>query len=179
MFFNDLLNILDKLNSKSAQRSGLILDLIEMYKETELEINEVSGETLKEIILYLEHYKESEPQKIYKPINTEKQLSDVTDKWDVDFIERNKDLEKIKNLIIASEYLRITPLHELVCCHVACILKDLEIDEIQKKFGITEDITEEEMKKMEEESILEQKREKEEELKKRKEEEELLINEKK
>lgn len=153
----------------------MINDLLENFSETELKLSEVDGDTLKQVIIYLDHYKSTEPQKIAKPIPSEKKLSDVTDKWDIDFLENNKDLEEIKNLIIASEYMRISSLHELVCCHVGCIMKDLDsADDIVKYFGIIEDITEEEMKKMEEDDYLEQKKEREYEQQKKKEHDEMI-----
>ncbi len=155
--------------------SHLIKDTVEEFNDTEILISEANSETLNQVIIYLEHYKDSKPMEIYKPIPTEKILSDVTDKWDIEFLEKNKDLSKIKNLIVASEFMGITPLHELVCCHVACLIVKMDSsDEIVKHFGIVEDLTAEEMKKMEEDDFVEQKREREEELKKKKELEEAI-----
>ena len=145
------------------------------FNDTEIDVNEVSSETIDEIIIYLEHYKNKEPKKIFRPIQTDKNLSDVTDKWDIEFLEKNKDFAKIRDLIVASELLNIPPLHELLCCHIACIIKDMNsAEEVMQLFGIVEDCNDEDIRKMEEEDFLHHKLERDEEKRKKKEQEEMI-----
>jgi len=72
------------------------------FNDTEIDVNEVSSETIDEIIIYLEHYKNKEPKKIFRPIQTDKNLSDVTDKWDIEFLEKNLKA-KIKPFLATSD----------------------------------------------------------------------------
>ena len=165
------------IDTVSAKKSKFICDLLVDFQDEKVEITiaEANGPALKEIIEYLEHYKEVEPKTIKKPMQMEDKLSELTDIWDIKFIEKNKDLQRMQDLIVASDYMGITQLHELLCCYIACVMKDLGTAEnIIKHFGIEEDMTENEMRQLEKEELDKQKQVREEEFKKRREQQEQI-----
>ena len=58
-----------QIGTKAASRSKLINDILKDYQdESDFPLPEVDGKTLKKIIEYLEHYKDSEPKEIPKPL---------------------------------------------------------------------------------------------------------------
>jgi hypothetical protein len=162
-----------EVSSQAAKRSKFICDLLADFKDTEISVAEANGPTLKEIIEYLEHYKDEEPREIQKPMEEDQRLPDMVEKWDVDFVERSQDLQRLQDLIVAADYMGIDPLHELMVAKMACIMLDLgSAEAIVKHFNIEEDMTEEEMRQMEKEELEELKKRRAEEFKARKEKEE-------
>ncbi len=162
-----------EVSSEAAKRSKFICDLLADFKDTDIQIAEANGSSLKEIIEYLEYYKDKEPRTIQKPMDEKDRLPQMTDKWDVDFVERSTDLQRIQDLIVASDYMGITSLHELMCAKMACIMLDLgSAEAIVKYFNIEEDMTEEEQRQMEKEELEELKKQRQEEFKKRREKQE-------
>ena len=168
-----------EVSSQAAKRSKFICDLLADFKDTEIQVAEANGPTLKEIIEYLEHYKDTEPREIQKPMEEDHRLPDMVEKWDVDYAERSQDLQRLQDLIVAADYMGIDPLHELMVAKMACIMLDLgSAEAIVKHFNIEEDMTEEEQRQMEKEELEELKKQRAEEFKKRKEkQEEELKNE--
>jgi len=163
------------IDSDSAKRSKFITDLLVDFQDekSEIRIAEANGQALKEIIDWLIHYKEIEPKALKKPMLMEDKFADLIEKWDIEFIERNKNLQKMQDLIVASDYMGINHLHELLCCYIASVMKDLGTSNaIIKHFGIDEDMTEEEMRKLELEELEAQKEKRREEFKKRREQQE-------
>jgi hypothetical protein len=157
-----------EVSSQAAKRSKFICDLLADFKDTEISVAEANGPTLKEIIEYLEHYKDEEPREIQKPMEEDQRLPDMVEKWDVDFVERSQDLQRLQDLIVAADYMGIDPLHELMVAKMACIMLDLgSAEAIVKHFNIEED-----MRQMEKEELEELKKRRAEEFKARKEKEE-------
>lgn len=145
------------IDSTSAKRSRFICDLLVDFSDenNEIKIAEANGGALQQIAEYLIHYKDTEPKAIHKPLQMEDKLSTLTDPWDIEFLEKNKDLQRLQDLIVASDYLGITQLHELLCAHIACLMKDLgTAEKIIKHFGIEEDMTEDEMRQLEKEELV-------------------------
>jgi len=59
------------------------------------------------------------------------------------------------DLIVVSDYMGINRLHELLCAHLAFIMKNLGTAEnILSYFGIEEEINEEEMRQLEKEELV-------------------------
>jgi len=136
------------VDSKSAEKSKLLSDLIKDFGvEKEIPISEVKGDTLKKIVEYLEHYKETQPKELPKPLTSNK-IRDVSDTWDADFIEP-LDLNVIIDLINGAEFMNIEPLFLLTCARIACEMKGKTAEEVRKKFNIQCDLTEDEIKEFE------------------------------
>ena len=132
-----------QIGTKAASRSKLINDILKDYQdESDFPLPEVDGKTLKKIIEYLEHYKDSEPKEIPKPLKDSK-LENVIEKWYADYILPIPK-EECVSIINAANYMDIPSLLQLACAKIAALMMDLPVEEIQKEFGIENDMTEEE-----------------------------------
>jgi S-phase kinase-associated protein 1 len=138
------------IDSKSAERSGLLRGLIQDYSEdTDIPVPDIRGEVLKKVIDWLVHWKDEEPKAIPKPLPSA-DLKDVTEQWNVEFIEAT-DLPTNYDIINAANYMDIKSLLELSCSRVASLMKNKTVEQIRELFNIPIDMTEEEQLKMEEE----------------------------
>jgi S-phase kinase-associated protein 1 len=141
-----------QIDEKSAERSNLLKGLIQDYSEdSEIPMPDIRGDVLKKVVEYLSHYKESEPKEIPKPLPSAN-LLDVTDDWDVTFIN-SVDLDTTFDVINAANYMDIKPLLDLSCAKIASLMKGKTADEIRTMFNIECDLTEEELKEYEEYQI--------------------------
>ena len=133
------------LDEKSAERSTLLKGLLQDYSEdTDIPQPDIRGDVLKKVVDYLTHYKEAEPREIPKPLPSPN-LLDVTDEWDVTFIN-GIDLDTTFDLINAANYMDVKPLLELACAKIASLMKGKTGEEIRTMFDIENDLTEEEQK---------------------------------
>ena len=71
-------------------------------------------------------------------------MADSVPQWFAEFI--NIDLEKVYDIIAASNYLEIKPLIELGCAKVGSLMKGKSIPELRKMFNLVNDFTPEEEK---------------------------------
>lgn len=140
------------IDDKSAERSNLLKGLIQDYTEdSDIPMPDIRGDVLKKVVEYLLHYKEAEPKEIPKPLPSNN-LLDVTDEWDVTFIN-SVDLDTNFDIINAANYMDIKPLLDLSCAKIASLMKGKTAEEIRTMFGIECDLTEEELKEYEEYQI--------------------------
>lgn len=140
------------LDEISAKRSGLLKGLLADYeKGSEIPMPDIRGDVLKKTVEYLVHYKETEPKEIPKPLPTTN-LLDVTDEWDVTFIN-SVDLDTTFDIINAANYMDIKSLLDLSCAKIASLMKGKSAEEIRTMFNIENDLTEEELKEYEEYQI--------------------------
>ena len=98
---------------------------------------------------YLEHYKDTEPKEIERPLPSQN-FKECVDEFDFNFTEI--DLDMIFEIILASNYLDIKPLLELASAKVASILKGKTTEEIRRTFSITNEFTPEEEQQIIEEN---------------------------
>ena len=140
-----------KTSAKAAMRSTLIKDSIQDCRDDIIEFtaNNVKGNILKKIVEYLEHYKDTEPKEIERPLPSQN-FKECVDEFDFNFTEI--DLDMIFEIILASNYLDIKPLLELASAKVASILKGKTTEEIRRTFGITNEFTPEEEQQIIEEN---------------------------
>ena len=138
-------------SAKAAMRSTLIKDSIQDCRDDIIEFtaNNVKGNILKKIVEYLEHYKDTEPKEIERPLPSQN-FKECVDEFDFNFTEI--DLDMIFEIILASNYLDIKPLLELASAKVASILKGKTIEEIRRTFDITNEFTPEEEQQIIEEN---------------------------
>ena len=138
-------------SAKAAMRSTLIKDSIQDCRDDIIEFtaNNVKGNILKKIVEYLEHYKDTEPKEIERPLPSQN-FKECVDEFDFNFTEI--DLDMIFEIILASNYLDIKPLQELASAKVASILKGKTTEEIRRTFGITNEFTPEEEQQIIEEN---------------------------
>ena len=139
-----------QVTAKAAQRSQLVKGIIEDYPDdAEVPLNNVKSNILKKIKEYLDHYQDSEPKEIERPLASQN-YQECVDAWDYEFI--NVDLDLIFEIILAANYMDIKPLLELASAKVASIIKGKNTEEIRKTFNITNDFTPEEEQQILEEN---------------------------
>lgn len=137
----------EEIDEKSAIRSGLIRDLIADYSNEEISLPEINGEVLKMIVKYLKHYRDHEPQVIPKP-HPLHDLKEVTDEWDVDYIN-SVGWDVVEDIIIGANYMNIKPLMDLACAKIASLMKRKTAEEIRIMFNMGEcDIPPEELNEL-------------------------------
>ena len=119
-----------QVSAKAAQRSQLVKGIIEDYPDdAEVPLNNVKSNILKKIKEYLDHYQDSEPKEIERPLASQN-YQECVDAWDFEFI--NVDLDLIFEIILAANYMDIKPLLELASSKVASIIKGKTPEEIRK-----------------------------------------------
>ena len=139
-------NVVVELSSKAAAKSGLLKGIIEDYPEdSEFPLTSVDGKTLEKVKEYLTHYQEENPNKIEKPLKSNK-FEECANEWDLKFIGDNNDT--VLALILAANFMDIKPLLELAAAKVACIIRGTTTESIRKDFGIT-DLNDQEKKQIE------------------------------
>ena len=138
-----------EMSKKAADRSEVLKKMILDYPdESELAVN-VNYDALSKIKEYLEHYENSEPKEIERPLPSQN-FKECVDEWDNTYIDVELDL--IFELILGANYMDIKPLLELASAKVASIIKGKTTEEIRKTFGITNDFTPEEEQQIIEEN---------------------------
>ena len=139
-----------QISAKAAQRSQLVKGIIEDYPDdAEVPLNNVKSNILKKINEYLEHYQDSDPKEIERPLASQN-YQDCVEPWDYEFI--NVDLDLIFEIILAANYMDIKPLLELASSKIASIIKGKTPEEIRKTFNIQNDFTPEEEQQIRDEN---------------------------
>ena len=151
LILNSSDNIKCQIDPQAALKSGLIKELIQDFEENEIPMPDIRGDILKKVIEYLDHYKTTEPKEILRPLPSNN-LSDVTDEWDITFLN-SIDLDATFDLINAANYMDIKSLLDLSCAKIASLMKGKSAEEIRTMFSIECDLSEEELKEYEEYQI--------------------------
>ena len=139
-----------EISSKAVQKSVLVKGIIEDYPDdAEVLLNNVKSNILKKIKEYLEHYENTEPKEIERPLPSQN-FKECVGEWDFNYIDVELDL--IFELILGANYMDIKPLLELALAKVASIIKGKTTEEIRKTFNITNDFTPEEEQQIIEEN---------------------------
>ena len=135
------------LNEKAVLRSNLIAGILVDYEDkTEVPLPDVNGTTLGRIVEYLKHYENSEPKPIPKPLKNS-HIDEILDEWDFNFVD-NIPLDESIDLLNAANYMDIAPLLQLACCRIAREMIDRPVEEVRELFGITSDMSNEEMEEI-------------------------------
>ena len=139
-----------QISVKAAQRSQMIKRIIDDFpNETEIPLENVRSNILKKIKEYLDHYQDTDPKEIERPLASQN-YQECVDAWDFEFI--NVDLDLIFEIMLASNYMDIKPLLELATSKVASIIKGKTPEEIRKTFNIQKEFTPEEEQQIREEN---------------------------
>ena len=122
----------------------LVKGIIEDYPDdAEVPLNNVKSNILKKIKEYLDHYQDTDPKEIERPLASQN-FQECVDPWDFEFI--NVDLDLIFEIILAANYMDIKPLLELASS------KGKTPEEIRKTFNIQKEFTPEEEQQIREEN---------------------------
>ena len=139
-----------QISAKAAQRSQLVKGIIEDYPDdAEVPLNNVKSNILKKIKEYLDHYQDSDPKEIERPLASQN-YQECVEAWDFEFI--NIELDTIFEIILAANYMDIKPLLELASSKIASIIKGKTPEEIRKIFNIQNDFTPEEEQQIRDEN---------------------------
>ena len=139
-----------QISVKAAQRSQMIKRIIDDFpNETEIPLENVRSNILKKIKEYLDHYQDTDPKEIERPLASQN-FQECVDPWDFEFI--NVDLDLIFEIMLASNYMDIKPLLELATSKVASIIKGKTPEEIRKTFDVQKEFTPEEQQQIREEN---------------------------
>ncbi len=135
-----------------AKQSVILKNMIEDTSNNEnITLNNIKKDTMRRVIDFCRHYKESKLPTIQKPLQSANLSEAINDEWYVKFIDLDK-VDDIIELVIASNFLDIDPLTELSCAKIASMIKGKSVEEIRKKFGIENDFTPEEEAQIREEN---------------------------
>ena len=137
------------IRTKAAERSVFVKGYINDFPDADIEFSNINYNTLLKIKEYLEHYENTEPKEIERPLPSQN-FKECVDEWDFNYID--VDLDLIFELILGANYMDIKPLLELASAKVASIIKGKTTEEIRKTFGITNDFTPEEEQQIIEEN---------------------------
>lgn len=139
--------------SKQALRlSGFLTNLLECYEaNTDLLVPDISGEMLKSLCEFLDHYKSDDPRVVVKPLR-EKDIKSAYGEWEAEFVAPfTENRDKIKKLMEIADTIDCKPLLELCASAVALHIQELPVSEMLEYLGLKENLTEDEHKKLIEE----------------------------
>ena len=90
-----------QISVKAAQRSQMIKRIIDDFpNETEIPLENVRSNILKKIKEYLDHYQDTDPKEIERPLASQN-FQECVDPWDFEFINVDLDLIfEILNLLM-------------------------------------------------------------------------------
>ena len=149
-----------KLKSKDNQIYEVPIDILEKAKlisgivddasdeDDTIFLREIDEINLIRIIDYLVHYQKEEPKEIPKPFpeRTDDAFfrSILNDDWTFDYIQ-SMTLEEAINLINVANYLQIDGLINILTAKLTHEMRNCDVEEARRKFGIECDMTEEEL----------------------------------
>ena len=128
----------------NAEMSATLKDLIDDAGiENIIPLPQIDGETLRCVIEYCNEF-------VGKEVPNRNAENTTLNNWEESFV-KNLDQDQQFRLIMASNYLDVKGLLDMMCCNTANGIKGKTPEELRKMFGITEEFTEEETKKVREE----------------------------
>lgn len=142
-----------QIYKKVTTMSQLLKGAIEDYTgKINIPLTEINSKTLQKVIEYLEHWSNTLPSEIKKPIESH-QMTQLVDQWSAAYID-SLSLEEIGDLAIAANFMEIPPLVELCCCKISAIGISKPVDELFIEYGIDPNsFTEAERRKIREENL--------------------------
>ena len=114
-----------------------------LNSEQEILIKDVEGKTLSKVIEYLKYHVNEEPKEIPKPL-PDPDLKQILSEWDYNYISP-LPIEDAVDLINAANYLDISDLVNLAAAKLASEMVNCTKEEAREKFGVKNDMTEEEL----------------------------------
>jgi len=110
----------------------------------------VSSDTLKKVIAYMEYHKDNPPAPVPKPLKSARLEENGVCEFDIEFI--NIESDQVHAVILAANYMDLEPLLELGCTHIAAQIKAIPPGDLRKQFNVTKDFTPEEEQKIRDEN---------------------------
>eukprot|EP01022_Parablepharisma_sp_SALTPOND_P008143 TRINITY_DN135279_c1_g1_i1.p14 TRINITY_DN135279_c1_g1~~TRINITY_DN135279_c1_g1_i1.p14 ORF type:complete len:164 (-),score=32.99 TRINITY_DN135279_c1_g1_i1:75-566(-) len=116
--------------------------------DTEMPLPRVGSDALGKIIKFCEHYQNNPLPAIEKPIKSSKLEEVIKDEWLCKFLDM--PAKEINELLIASDYMSLKQMEELLSCVIATRIFGKSTEDIRAEFGIANDFTPEEEKQVQE-----------------------------
>eukprot|EP00475_Leptophrys_vorax_P026836 TRINITY_DN3813_c0_g1_i1.p1 TRINITY_DN3813_c0_g1~~TRINITY_DN3813_c0_g1_i1.p1 ORF type:complete len:216 (-),score=62.72 TRINITY_DN3813_c0_g1_i1:156-725(-) len=107
----------------------------------EIQLKHIKGEILEKIVEWMKYHKKITPRPIPRPLKTSN-MKETVGSWDAQYVDC--ELELVFEVLLAANFLIITPLLELCCAKVASMMLGKTPRQIRKAFNIKEDFTPEE-----------------------------------
>ena len=132
-----------EFTEKSISKSNLISGIIGDYPgDSEIPLKKVNGKILKKIKEYLDHYQDTNPKSVERPLKS-LNFKECVDEWDYNYT--NEDVDFLLELIDAASHMDIKPLLELLAAKLGSKIQNITTEKIRNKFGIHEKFTEAEL----------------------------------
>lgn len=134
-----------QLSVEDCKNCVMLTTVIESTKEHEIPIGDsVTLYAMKNIIEYLKHHNGKEITDPEKPIRSKIMREICKDEWDATFADRihaeSFECDKIYECILGANYLHIESLINLLCAKVAAIVKNENIDNIDRLIGVAKSV---------------------------------------
>ena len=131
-----------------SQKAAMLSDKLQNIKDNKQAIpTKFDSKTIEKLIEYLNHFQDSTPVEIQKPIIIN-DMKKITDEWSADFVDK-LTIEELVNLTEASNTFIIESLLNLCCAKLVTLCKGKTEEEIFKTFGIPpNEFTDEQRKKI-------------------------------
>lgn len=124
-----------KVDPDDVMVSNLLSMLLpSVNEEEEIPLYNVSQKEFSKILEFTRHYRQEPMTAIMKPILDPK-LGVQAWYWEYVSSFPQEGETSIYDILMASTYLDIEPLQELICAYIASLLKGKECDELKKIFG--------------------------------------------
>ena len=134
-----------QVTEKECANSGYLQREIQ-NGNSKITLDDISGETLKLVVNYLNYYANNDIPKIPEVLSSNDLKSQVAP-WDYDFINP-LSFELTFHLINAGLILELDHLHDLGCAKIAAFMKGKTPEEVNKEFTIECQLTQEEAKQL-------------------------------
>ena len=135
-----------------VQKSTILKNMIEdTGKEGEIPIPNIQLPILKKVLEFCDHYRNSTPKEIKKPLVSKELSENGVDDWDAKFIELS-NVDDLIDLVVAANFLDIESLVNLGCAKIATLIKGKSVEEIRDVFNIQNDFTPQEEAQLREEN---------------------------
>ena len=113
--------------------SDFLINAYENSYNNEIILPNINGRSLVLVYQFLCLYTPELWTSPTKPVYTNK-LEDVIDQWCIEYLNSINDKELI-DLLLATNYLNIKPLYEIILVKIATMIKGKTIEEIKEMFG--------------------------------------------
>ena len=124
-----------EVNVEYVKMSKLVANILEGdNKADRIQVKQVDGDTLSQIVNYINQHKGKEPAEIAKPIRSVKMEKIVEDPWDAEFINALPK-RALFQLILGANYMDCKSLLHLGCAKVATMIKGKSPEEIKQILG--------------------------------------------
>ena len=122
------------VSEASAKLSGSLKEMLECDEDKSVNIPSIyEGKICKRAFEFCEKYITSPYRDISHPIDDQKELPNYYNEFLNDMTSNS-----VIALLLLSDYLAITPLTELICFHLAYLMRDMESEQRLKYFHITD-----------------------------------------